>query len=213
MAWLTGMRWPSWRFLLPSAGTLLAVGWIAILIFIRLPDRRKVFARTALLLMLCGSFLLWILRLAWIPADHRIGTAAWIAITVALIGAPIAIARLPRSWLIASAPLLVFAYHMARTAKSRGAGTNIADEHVAVAVTSAALHLSRDQNRGVSIRLWEPSDTPAIQSLVRDTLAEYGFDADPQKSEADIQDIRSVMLPTCRSPREQIGGDDQTRDP
>lgn len=44
------------------------------------------------------------------------------------------------------------------------------------------------------IREWQPSDTPAIQSLVRDTLSEYGFDADPEHSEADIQDIRRAYF-------------------
>ena len=41
----------------------------------------------------------------------------------------------------------------------------------------------------VVVREWRNEDSAAIRGLVRETLPEYGFEADPSTSEKDLEDI------------------------
>ncbi|HUO84959.1 MAG TPA: sulfatase, partial [Thermoanaerobaculia bacterium] len=127
-----GLRRADLRFILPSAGLFLALAWMAIAGASSVPlMRRRLFPVGAVLLMLPASGLLWVQRLAWRPAEHHIGTAPWIVITVALIVAPFALACLRPSWLIPATSLLVLGYHGARI--SGAAAEILTDRRIVVA--------------------------------------------------------------------------------
>jgi arylsulfatase A-like enzyme len=124
VAWLSdialaragGYRWGQWYGLLASAATMLAAAIAAWVVARSVPAlRRRVFRHSVVMLLLAGSALLWLQRLAWRPSDHhRVSAWLWWGITVGLIAVPFLLARLRPRWVIAAAPLLVLAYHLLR---------------------------------------------------------------------------------------------------
>jgi putative acetyltransferase len=71
------------------------------------------------------------------------------------------------------------------------------DDTVATRVSEREQHLDcyvYVNTDGFAVREWQPEDTPAVWRLVKETLPEYGFEADPETSEEDLDDINSSYL-------------------
>jgi arylsulfatase A-like enzyme len=109
-----GTIWTRLVDVLVAKGALCAVAWLATAFaFLTRPrDGRSLFRRTVLPLLLTGSFLFWLQRMAWRPSDHAVPAVLWLAVTAVLIVAPFVLSRLRPTVLAILTPLLVFAYQV-----------------------------------------------------------------------------------------------------
>jgi arylsulfatase A-like enzyme len=123
-AWAMGVRWPSPRFLLPSLGFFLSLGWVAVLPFVA--RRRRAYPGAALLVVALLFMFLAYQRLGARNAAGGILLVALALAQAAVLWAVPSWPRRPSALLIAAAPLVVLGYHSGKEGPSPVAATAVA---------------------------------------------------------------------------------------
>jgi arylsulfatase A-like enzyme len=123
-AWAMGVRWPSPRFLLPSLGFFLSLGWLAVLPFVA--RRRRAYPGAALLVVTLLFMFLAYQRLGARSAAGGILLGALALAQAAVLWTAPAWPRRSSALLIAAAPLVILGYHSAKEGPSLVVATAVA---------------------------------------------------------------------------------------